>query len=154
MEQNVVKSAARVLHILEFFDEVKRTTSAAEVAEHYGWPHSSTSVLMRSLVKLGYLHYDASERSYFPSTRVALLGDWIQENLFKDGQLMDLMRSLNDETGETVVLAAHSSAKWTRPQSASLRARITRVSTRNRRSTCRRCSNRPPQTGRMAMPCR
>src|SRR5450756_795925 len=108
MEQNVVKSAARVLHILEFFDEVKRTTSAAEVAEHYGWPHSSTSVLMRSLVKLGYLHYDASERSYFPSTRVALLGDWIQENLFKDGQLMDLMRSLNDETGETVVLAAQN----------------------------------------------
>ena len=108
MEQNVVKSAARVLHILEFFDEVKRTTSVAEVAEHYAWPHSSTSVLMRSLVKLGYLHYDASERSYYPSTRVALLGDWIQENLFKDGQLMDLMRSLNDETGETVVLAAQN----------------------------------------------
>jgi len=108
MEHSVVKSAARVLHILEFFDEVKRTTSVAEVAEHYGWPHSSTSVLMRSLVALGYLHYDASARSYFPSTRVALLGDWIQENLFKDGQLMGLMHKLNDETGETVVLAAQN----------------------------------------------
>lgn len=108
MEHKVVKSAARVLHILEFFDEMKRTSSVAEVAEHYGWPHSSTSVLMRSLVKLGYLHYDASERSYFPSTRVALLGDWIQQDLFKDGQLMALMRRLNDETGETVILAAQN----------------------------------------------
>ena len=108
MEQNVVKSAARVLHILEYFDEVKRSSSVAEVAEHYGWPHSSTSVLMRSLVKLGYLHYDASGRSYFPSTRVALLGDWIQQDLFKDGQLMALMHELNDETGETVILAAQN----------------------------------------------
>ena len=108
MEQNVVKSAARVLHILEYFDEVKRASSVAEVAEHYGWPHSSTSVLMRSLVKLGYLHYDASERSYFPSTRVALLGDWIQRDLFKDGQLTALMRELNGETGETVILAAQN----------------------------------------------
>src|ERR1035437_10867635 len=91
MERNVVKSAARVLQILEFFDEVKRPTSVAEVAEHHGWPHSSSSVLMRSLVALGYLHYDPSERSYFPSTRVALLGDWIQDNRFKDGQLMRLM---------------------------------------------------------------
>jgi DNA-binding IclR family transcriptional regulator len=108
MERNVVKSAARVLHILEFFDEVKCATSVAEVAEHHGWPHSSTSVLMRSLVALGYLHYDPSERSYFPSTRVALLGDWIQDNRFKDGQLMRLMHHLNDETGETVVLAAQN----------------------------------------------
>jgi len=108
MEHSVVKSAARVLHILEFFDEVKRATSVAEVAAHYGWPHSSTSVLMRSLVALGYLNYDASARSYFPSARVALLGDWIQETLFKDGQLMGLMHKLNDETGETVVLAAQN----------------------------------------------
>lgn len=108
MERNVVKSAARVLHILEFFDEVKRASSVAEVAEHHGWPHSSTSVLMRSLVALGYLHYDAGERSYFPSTRVTLLGDWIQDNRFKDGQLRRLMHDLNDETGETVVLAAQN----------------------------------------------
>jgi len=108
MERNVVKSAARVLQILEFFDEVKRPTSVAEVAEHHGWPHSSSSVLMRSLVALGYLHYDPSERSYFPSTRVALLGDWIQDNRFKDGQLLGLMHHLNDETGETVVLAAQN----------------------------------------------
>ncbi len=108
MQHKLVKSAARVLHVLEFFDEVKRASSVAEVAAHYGWPHSSTSVLMRSLVALGYLHYDTSDRSYFPSTRVALLGDWIQDNRFKDGQLMRLMHDLNDETGETVVLAAQN----------------------------------------------
>jgi IclR family acetate operon transcriptional repressor len=108
MEQNVVKSAARVIHVLEFFDEVRRSSTVAEVADHHGWPHSSTSVLMRSLVALGYLHYDPNNRTYLPSMRVALLGDWIQDSLFSNGQLMNLMQHLNEETGETIVLAAQN----------------------------------------------
>jgi DNA-binding IclR family transcriptional regulator len=108
MERKVIKSAARVLHVLEFFDEVKRAVSVAEIAEHHDWPHSSTSALMASLVSLGYLHYDASKRTYLPSMRVALLGDWIQGNLLREGQLMRLMQHLNDETGETIVLASQN----------------------------------------------
>ena len=107
MERKVIKSAGRVLQVLEFFDDMKRPLAVAEIAEHHGWPHSSTSALMSSLVTLGYLHYDPSKRIYQPSMRVALLGDWIQGNL-KDGQLMRLMQHLNDETGETIVLASQN----------------------------------------------
>ena len=108
MERKVIKSAGRVLQVLEFFDDVKRPLAVAEIAEHHGWPHSSTSALMSSLVTLGYLHYDSGKRIYQPSMRVALLGDWIQGNLLKDGQLMRLLQHLNDETGETIVLAAQN----------------------------------------------
>jgi DNA-binding IclR family transcriptional regulator len=108
MERNTVKSAARVIQILEFFDQVKRAATVAELAEHHGWPHSSTSILMRSLVALGYLHYDPSNRAYLPSMRVALLGDWLQNMPLKNGQLTHLLQHLNDETGETIVLAAQN----------------------------------------------
>ena len=108
MENSVVKSAARVIQILEFFDTVKRPCPVAEVADHYGWPHSSTSALMRSLVALGYLHYDAGSRSYLPSMRVALLGDWLYHATLTEGRLTHLLEDLNRQTGETVVLAAQN----------------------------------------------
>jgi DNA-binding IclR family transcriptional regulator len=63
---------------------------------------------MRSLVTLGYLHYDPGNRSYLPSMRVALLGDWLQNMPLKNGQLIHLLQYLNDETGETMVLAAQN----------------------------------------------
>ena len=95
-QRKVVKSAARVIQTLEFFDEKKCALSVAEIAAQHGWPHSSTSALMASLVTLGYLHYDATRRTYLPTMRVALLGDWVQDDSFKDGQLMRLMHHLRD----------------------------------------------------------
>lgn len=108
METNVVKSAARVIQVLEFFDAAKRASAVAAVADHYGWPHSSTSVLMRTLVNLGYLHYDAGARTYLPSMRVALLGDWLHGELLSHGRLASLLEQLNRDTTETVVLAAQN----------------------------------------------
>lgn len=108
MPRKVIKSAARVIHVLELFDEKRRALSVAEIAKHHVWPHSSTSSLMASLVALGYVHYDANKRTYLPSVRVALLGDWVQDESLKDGQLMRLMQNLNDLTGEAIVLAAQN----------------------------------------------
>lgn len=108
MGPKVVKSAARVIQVLELFDELRRPLSVAEIAAHHGWPASSTSALVGSLVTLGYLEYEPGKRVYRPSVRVALLGDWIQSNLLKEGQLTLLMEHLNEVTGETIVLAAQN----------------------------------------------
>lgn len=108
MERKVVKSAARVLQVLELFDEERRPMAVAEIAARHEWPASSTSALMGSLVTLGYLEYDPRKRVYRPSVRVALLGDWIHGNLLQEGQLARVMEHLNEVTGETVVLAAQN----------------------------------------------
>ncbi|WP_334187857.1 IclR family transcriptional regulator [Noviherbaspirillum sp.] len=108
MEKNLVKSAARAIQVLEFFDTVRRASPVAEVADHFGWPHSSTSALMRSLVSLGYLHFEAGSRTYIPSMRVALLGDWLHGPMLSHGKLSQLLEQLNHATGETVVLAAQN----------------------------------------------
>lgn len=101
----IVKSAGRVLRILELFDVLKREALVSEVSELLDLPQSSTSVLLRSLVVMGYLSYNAPTRAFAPTTRVALLGNWVNAPLLSDGPLIRLMHRLNVRTGQAVVLA-------------------------------------------------
>ena len=102
--QSTVKSAARVFEVLEYFDRVRRAATATDIARALRYPQSSTSVLLRSLVELGYLEADAARRTYLPTPRVTLLGSWIEPLLVPGGEIMRLMDELGDETGETVIL--------------------------------------------------
>ena len=45
----------------------------------------SASMLLRSLVSLGYLHYDPCARTYQPTSRVGLLGSWVEPALLRGG---------------------------------------------------------------------
>jgi DNA-binding IclR family transcriptional regulator len=104
----VVKSAGRVIQIFEFFDTHRREANMIEVAAALGYPQSSASALLRSLVALGYLHYDTRRRTYRPTERVALLGSWVSPPLFRDGRLLRLMEDLRRRTGLSVVLIARN----------------------------------------------
>lgn len=101
----VVKSAGRVLQILEYFDEIQRPVNVVEIAEMLKLPQSSTSALLRSLVAMGYLHFDRMARTYMPSCRVALLGNWVNHPLFMGGSALRCMEDLQGKTGDAVVLA-------------------------------------------------
>jgi DNA-binding IclR family transcriptional regulator len=104
----VVKSAGRVLQILELFDVLKREALVSEVSELLGFPQSSTSALLRSLVVMGYLSFNAQTRAFAPTTRVALLGSWVNGPLLGDGPLVSLLHRLNVRTGQAVVLAVRN----------------------------------------------
>lgn len=99
-----VKSAARVLEVFEYFDRIRRAATVMEVARALGYPQSSTSVLLRSLVGLGYLEQDSDRRSYVPTPRVTLLGSWIEPLLSPGGEVTRLMDELGEQTGETIML--------------------------------------------------
>jgi DNA-binding IclR family transcriptional regulator len=99
-----VKSAIRVLEVLEHFDAIQREASVTELARALGYPVSSTSVLLQSLAERGYLEQDA-RRLYRPTPRVALLGAWIDPQLTPDGPVMQMMKELGERTGETIILA-------------------------------------------------
>lgn len=77
MNDTVVKSAARVLEVFEYFAGRKAPATVGEVCASLGYPQSSTSVLLKSLLTLGYLSYDGTTRRYAPSEKVANLGSWI-----------------------------------------------------------------------------
>lgn len=100
-----VKSAARALRIIEFFDEIRRPARANEIAERLGIPQSSTSVLLNSLVRLGYVDFDQSGKTYLPSIRMAVLATWRDTGCFRDGSMLNLLEHLAAETGLAGVLS-------------------------------------------------
>lgn len=103
-ESSTVKSARRVLEILEYFAQGVRKATVMQVANALTYPQSSTSVLLSSLATLGYLRFDPAERSYSPTLRVMLLGSWLQDELFGQGSLVAVMERLRQRTGQTVMI--------------------------------------------------
>lgn len=99
-----IKSARRVIEVLEYFDIGRQETSVGEVARALGYPQSSTSMLMKSLVDLGYLDFDSEKRSYRLSPVVPLLGAWVQPEIFHSGRLFALMNDIHQSTGELVAI--------------------------------------------------
>lgn len=106
MSKAIVKSAARVFEILEFFDDVRRAATVMEIARALNYPQSSTSVLVHSMVSLGYLAHDPQARTYIPSPRIKLFGSWIEAPFFQEGTILRLMHEISDVTGELVLLAS------------------------------------------------
>ncbi|MFC3172806.1 IclR family transcriptional regulator [Novosphingobium bradum] len=103
-----VKSAVRTLAILDAFDRERRPLALKDITEMLGYPASSASAIVKSLVDLGYLAYDRAGRTYLPTMRVALLGRWAEEAWFGKVHFAHPMEALHEQTGEAVILAAQS----------------------------------------------
>lgn len=100
-----IKSAHRVLEILEYFDRDHHTATVMDLARSLNYPQSSTSELLRCLTRLGYLHYNRFNRTYAPTARVALLGSWVDPALFRGGVVISALDRIGEALGETVVLS-------------------------------------------------
>lgn len=99
-----VKSASRAIEILELFKTVRQPRGMTEISQALGYPPSSTTVLLKTLMSLGYLTFDRRERLYFPTPKVTALGDWVPQALFGSGRALEAMRDVHAATGETVSL--------------------------------------------------
>jgi len=53
--EDVVKSAARAMQVIEFMDTIRRPVSVVELARYLDYPQSSVSGLVQTLLVLGYL---------------------------------------------------------------------------------------------------
>jgi len=97
-----VKSAARVIELLEYFAKVRQPVLLKDICAALRYPQSSTTVLLKTLTTLGYLTYNRRRHVYFPTARVTALGDWVPSALFGQGKILEIMRDVHSETGETV----------------------------------------------------
>jgi DNA-binding IclR family transcriptional regulator len=100
----VVKSAGRVLNILELFDDMGRDLSIGDVSLLLKYPQSSTSMLMHSLAELGFLRYNRALRTFTTTERVALLGTR-RSGLTEEGQILRVMKRISSRAGCVVWLA-------------------------------------------------
>jgi len=102
---HVVKSAARVLEIFELFDDLRRELAVGEIAALLRFPQSSTSGLLYSLVELGFLRYDPGHRTFSPTQRVALLGNWLPSPLAPQAEVLKVMQAISLRARSVVFLA-------------------------------------------------
>ena len=105
MSENV-KSAARVLDILEYFGTSDGPKYLKDVVQALGFPKSSTLMLLRTLEARGYLDRGADDRYLFnPAFRGSAHG-WVGGHLLTLARAAEpVMRGLVDELQETTVLA-------------------------------------------------
>ena len=108
MQNQQVKSALRALEILEYFKLNRQRRSMSEIAADLGYPQSSATVLLRTLITMGYLSYDRQERAYFPTPKVTALGDWIPIALFGSNRILEALQDVHTATGEGVFLGTKS----------------------------------------------
>lgn len=104
MKQFSITSVSRAFEILEHFRTVRRPLALKDVVRDLGHPTSSTADLLKSLSYLGYLTFDGRSRTYFPTPRLGELGDWVANEILVRSYPMDVLKSLQHVTNETVLL--------------------------------------------------
>ncbi len=100
-----VKSAERALHVLELFELLQRPAGLMEIAKMLGYPASSTSVLVGTLCRLGYLNRDPVTLLFAPTMRLPLLGGWIRAGGADGFALARLVADARCATGLSAVLS-------------------------------------------------
>lgn len=106
--RDIIKSSGRSLELLELFRDNQHPLRLTEIAAQLSLPQSSASMLVRSMVSIGYLVYATQSRSFIPSMRLTLLGNWLNDNAFAHGNLKTLIEAISHLTGDTVILATRN----------------------------------------------
>jgi DNA-binding IclR family transcriptional regulator len=102
----IVRQAANVLEILEYFAKRLLPATAAEMAEDLGWPRSSTFKIVATLASKGYLYEPRGRGGYYPSPRWLVLANAVAQAEPLPDKYHRLARDLMQATGETVAIAA------------------------------------------------
>lgn len=105
---HVVKSAKRVMEIFEYFAERRTRSNINDVCTTLGYPQSSTSMLLHSLVHLGYLSYDSQARTFHPTLRIASVGRWLLDEATEEVSPLRIMEEVARLTGHTIVLGVQN----------------------------------------------
>lgn len=100
-----IKSSQRTLAILEYFNMRRSPATVGEIAGALSLPQSSTSMLLKGLLELGYLSYVAESRSYWPTFRASLLGNCAQYDGGYGASLITAMVDMASTLRETILLS-------------------------------------------------
>ncbi|TDR94997.1 IclR family transcriptional regulator [Enterovirga rhinocerotis] len=100
-----VKSAARVLDVIEAFAAERRPLTMSELARILAIPGASCLELIRTLAGRGYLYEVERRGGFYPTGRLQAQAAVIGAHDPIVARASDALHALRDRTGETVVLA-------------------------------------------------
>lgn len=100
-----VKTALRVIEIIELFAREARPLALSELAKLLGVPVSSCLALLRTLSSLGYLYEAGRRQGYYPTGRLLAMAQRIAKADPILEKVQPSLEELRDTTTETVVFA-------------------------------------------------
>lgn len=103
-----VKSASRVIAILELFERERKALRVSDIVDALGYPQSSVSTLMKTLVASGYISYNTQQRNYSPAPQLAFLGHWALGRRESVEIIQGILRRVSDATGQSAMLGARN----------------------------------------------
>lgn len=103
-ENHRVKTALRVIEIIEIFSREQKPLALSELARELNAPASSCLALVRTLLSLGYLYETSRRQGYYPTGRLLAMAQRITKADPVLERLSPSLRELCAITGETVVL--------------------------------------------------
>ena len=104
----LVKQAANVLDLLEYFAREQKAANLAELSAHFGWPRSSTFNLIHTLVERGFLYEPKPRGGFYPTARWLALAQEVAGAEPLPQAALALIRDLADSSGETTWISAAS----------------------------------------------
>ena len=102
----IVRQAANVIELLEYFAARRRPATLSEIAQDLGWPRSSTFNLLGTLAERGWLYEPRARDGFYPTPRLLTLARTIADAEPLPEPITALLRELMEETGETTAIAA------------------------------------------------
>ncbi|AHV93385.1 IclR family transcriptional regulator [Bordetella holmesii] len=100
-----VKTALRVIEIIETYAREKRALSLSEMARLLDVPVSSCLALIRTLAELGYLYETGRRQGYYPTGRLLAMAQRIARADPVLDRVYPSLLELREATRETIVFA-------------------------------------------------
>ena len=105
----IVKQVQNAIQIIEFFAQRKAPAGLSEIADHFGWPRSSTFNLLETLLRAGYVYEPRHRGGFYPTHRLLTLAQTAVEHGPVSDDLHAMVASVAAASGETAVLVGMSS---------------------------------------------
>jgi DNA-binding IclR family transcriptional regulator len=106
----LVRQAANVLELMEYFARRRRPATLAEISDDLGWPRSSTFNLVGTIAEKGWLYEPRARNGYYPSPRWLTLARTVADAEPLPDAVHALVVEIADKTGETTAIAALAGA--------------------------------------------
>lgn len=102
----LVKQAANVLELMEYFARRRRPATMAEISDDLGWPRSSTFNLVGTIAEKGWLYEPRQRGGFYPSPRWLTLARIVADAEPLPESVHRLVARIAEETGETTAIGA------------------------------------------------
>jgi DNA-binding IclR family transcriptional regulator len=97
-----VRSAARVLDVIEFIVKTPKSPSFTTIQRETAIPKSSLSCLLQELLGKQYIEFDSETKVYLPGLQLIRIGALCINNTNFSKEIWRGLKQLSEESGETV----------------------------------------------------